>query len=364
MIKESYADDVKRLKRVRPSLRKTETEKYARYKSADPFPWIDAALLNSADLLKYLLTVGIIEPFKASNLKGVTYQCTFSGEAHCYDPKEKRMKQADLNDDQELVLERNSITYLRIEEKFHVPEYMALRFNLSVSNAYKGLLLGTGPIIDPGFDGNLFIPLHNLTGNEYVIKKGASLIRVEFTKLSRHPVWEKRPVGCFPPIEPITKVTPSYKSFDESIREALLDTKKSQFYIIGDNNKPSVSSSIPDMIRSSAEKADKAQESAKIAAEEAKRSAEIAAEEADKNEDTIAHMSAEFDRKTRNWSIIGLIGALVAIATIVITCFSLLQDANIRYDSVVQDLEDCKQQIRELTEQLETTRKQLKRYGF
>lgn len=31
---------------------------------------------------------------------------------------------------------------------------MVLRFNLSVSNAYKGVLLGTGPIVDPGFEGS------------------------------------------------------------------------------------------------------------------------------------------------------------------------------------------------------------------
>ncbi len=30
------------------------------------------------------------------------------------------------------------------------------------SIVYKGLLLGTGPIVDPGFVGKLYIPLHKL----------------------------------------------------------------------------------------------------------------------------------------------------------------------------------------------------------
>jgi prefoldin subunit 5 len=52
------------------------------------------------------------------------------------------------------------------------------------------LLLGTGPIVDPGFNGKLFIPLHNLTSNRYVIKKNAQLISVEFTKLSKNDEWK------------------------------------------------------------------------------------------------------------------------------------------------------------------------------
>lgn len=347
MAKTSYtATDIESLKRANPSLDKTEAEKYAKYKSIDPFPYIDAALLNSADLLKYLLTVGIIDPFDEKKLKGVTYQCTFSGEAHRYDPEIKGMKSIHLSDNEELVLEKNSITYLKIEEKIHVPEYMVLRFNLSVSNAYKGLLLGTGPIIDPGFDGNLFIPLHNLTGNEYVIKKGASLIRIEFTKLSRNPVWKKGKINVLPAIAPITKETPPYASFSKSIEDALLDSDKKQFYTKGDII--SVRSSIPDVIADSANKAKEAQKSANTAADEAKKSA-----------DAITKISAEVEGKVRNWSVIGLIGVAVALATILITSFSLIHDANTRYDGMVQEIEACKQQIVALTQQLEEAQEQL-----
>lgn len=350
MAKTSYtATDIENLKRANPSLDRPEAEKYAKYKSIDPFPYIDAALLNSADLLKYLLTVGIIDHFDEKKLKGVTYQCAFSGEAHRFDPEAGGMKEIHLNDNEELVLGKNSITYLKIEEKIHVPEYMVLRFNLSVSNAYKGLLLGTGPIIDPGFDGNLFIPLHNLTANEYVIKKGAPLIRVEFTKLSRHSIWREKRVGALPNIEPITKETPPYTSFSKSIEDALLDSDKKKFYTRG--GVISVRSSIPDAIADSANKAKEAQKSANTAADEAKKSA-----------DAITKISAEVEGKVRNWSVIGLIGVAVALATILITSFSLIQDTNVRFDGIVQELETCKQQISVLTQQLEEAQEQLDLY--
>ena len=72
------------LMRADPSLARKETEKYTEYKSKDPFPKVGEALLNSVDLLMYLLKVGIVEPFDVNKLKGVTYQCTFSeiGRAH------------------------------------------------------------------------------------------------------------------------------------------------------------------------------------------------------------------------------------------------------------------------------------------
>lgn len=219
-----------------------------------------------------------------------------------------------------------------------MPDYMVLRFNLSVSNAYKGLLLGTGPIIDPGFDGNLFIPLHNLTGNEYIIKRGAPLIRVEFTKLSRHPIWNNKKTYVFPFVGPITKETPAYENFSRSIRDALLDSDKKQFYTKGDVI--SVRSSIPDAIANSAKKAKDAQESAS---------------EAEKSAKTM-----------RNWSVFGIITTVVTVviaaAGILLTSYSLIQDANARYDGIIQELDTCKQQICALTEQLEITRKQLEQY--
>ena len=339
MSRQDYTeDDVKRLETAKPFLKKAEAEKYDIYKSTDPFPWIGEALLNSADLLKYLLTVGIVDPFKVSNLKGVTYQCTFSGEAHRFDLKAREMKEIQLNDNEELVLEQNSITYLKIAEKFHVPEYMVLRFNLSVSNAYKGLLLGTGPIIDPGFNGNLFIPLHNLTGNEYIIKKGAPLIRVEFTKLSRHPVWSKGEAELFPPIDPITKKTPPYTFFSKSIEDALLDPDKKRFYTKG--GAISVRSSIPDMIKKSADEAEDAQKSAANALNAAEKVGKIA----------------------KKWSIIGIITVIITVAGILHSSYSLVHDAHTRFDNIAKELETCKQQISVLTQELESARAQLEQY--
>ncbi len=159
-------------------LLKSEEEKYNYFKKHDPFPSIPDALLNSIDIVKYVLTIGMIQPFDPESLDGATYTCNFSGKYICDD--NGKLKEGT----GELTLPPNSIAFLEMEPIFRIPEYLILRFNLKVKHVYKGLLLGTGPIIDPGYQGKLHIPLHNLTSNEYIIKKGAQIISIEFTKLS------------------------------------------------------------------------------------------------------------------------------------------------------------------------------------
>lgn len=163
-------------------------KKYNDFKSKDPFPQISDSLLNFIDISMYALTTGMLDPFIPEKLTGVTYTCCFSGKYARYN-RCNQMETKELADGETLQILPNSVTYLEIGTYFRVPHYMVFRFNLKVHNVYKGLLLGTGPIIDPGYKGKIFIPLHNLTANTYIITKGADLISVEFTKLDRDNDW-------------------------------------------------------------------------------------------------------------------------------------------------------------------------------
>ena len=170
-------------------LKNPAKEKHEDFKQVDPFPDIQDALLNSADIVKYILTTGMIDPFTPEKLSGATYTCEFSGEYIYWDAHKIKHKK-NLPEDEKLSINSDSIVFLGIEPIFYIPQYIALRFNLRVKNAYKGLLLGTGPIVDPGYIGKLFIPLHNLTSNEYCIKREADLIDIEFTKISKNDKWD------------------------------------------------------------------------------------------------------------------------------------------------------------------------------
>jgi len=164
-------------------------DRYAVFQNVDPFFDSCDSLLSGGDVAKYALAAGILEPFHPEQLSGVTYSANFSGQLYYWGEDGGEIHLA-LHDGETYTIPPNSITYLEIDTTFRVPNYMALRFNLRVKNVYKGLLLGTGPIVDSGFVGRLFIPLHNLTSNSYEIKKGAKLIEVEFTKLSSRDEWK------------------------------------------------------------------------------------------------------------------------------------------------------------------------------
>lgn len=173
-----------------PDTDKLAEERFWKYKDQDPFPDIVPALLNSADIADYVAHTGMIFPFDPSRLGPASYEMILGGEYLYWDENGKKCSCKDIKTGDELVLRKNSITYVSVRETFRIPNYIALRFNLRVKHVHRGLLLGTGPLVDPGFHGKLMIPIHNLTNNEYTIKPGENLISVEFTKVSPNPDWK------------------------------------------------------------------------------------------------------------------------------------------------------------------------------
>jgi hypothetical protein len=145
----------------------------------------------------------------------------------------------------EYELPENSIVFVQIESKIRLPDYIALRFNLRIKHVHRGLLLGTGPLVDPGFGGDLLIPLHNLTSKKYVIKIDDGIIWIEFTKTSHNK--EKWPahVGKFSPIQ-------SHKT----------DVPFSTYFERANQNNP-IQSSIPSAVKDARELARSADASAK-----------------------------------------------------------------------------------------------------
>jgi deoxycytidine triphosphate deaminase len=96
------------------------------------------------------------------------------------------------------VFQKNSIIFVTTREKLTLPYYIVARFNIRVNWVYDGVLLGTGPQVDPGFSGFLSCPLYNLTNVDLTIKRGQDFATIDFEKtttlLDGHPWDEKK--GC------------------------------------------------------------------------------------------------------------------------------------------------------------------------
>jgi len=173
--------------------------KYNEFKEKDPFPEIAPALLNSSDIQDYAEKTGMIYPFYKDNLKPASYGIKIKGEYTYWDSPEKKIsgKLENLTDKDEdgdivFILKKNSIAYVQLEPEFRFPSYIAGRFNLKIKHIYQGILLGTGPLVDPGYEGSIYTPLHNLTNNDYKIKINKALVWMEFTKLSSNQIWNPK----------------------------------------------------------------------------------------------------------------------------------------------------------------------------
>lgn len=155
----------------------------------DPYPRIACALLHSGDLRAYAehgaTSDQLFQPFDPSKLKPASYEISACGTAYWWSEaagEEPHTKELSENDT--LVIPENGIVFIRPRVKFNVPPYLALRFNLHIRLVHRGLLLGTGPLVDPGFEGHLLIPVHNLTDRPFVLRAADGFIWIEVTKLS------------------------------------------------------------------------------------------------------------------------------------------------------------------------------------
>ena len=231
-------------------------KRFELYKNTDPYPLIQPALLNSADILAYVKATSLIYPFDLKRLKGASYDVPIKGKVIFWNPEDKdKTKPHEVTLDSEekyFDLLPNAIAFVTLEPTFRIPSYLALRFNLKIKHIYKGLLLGTGPLVDPCFVGKLSIPLHNLTRNTYRFHGGEELITLEFTKMSCSSRWNPYPYYPGHHEVYIENPIPQDRTVLEYVRKAL--TK---------DDLPNVISSIPEATETAKNAAKKAEQEVK-----------------------------------------------------------------------------------------------------
>jgi deoxycytidine triphosphate deaminase len=116
--------------------------------------------------------------YKKENLRPASYTLTIGDDYIDSEGKVQRLSE----DEDSFVFEKNSIVFVSIHEKFELPYYVIARFNIRVNWVYDGVLLGTGPQVDPGFSGFLSCPLYNLTNSDLTIKRRQDFATIDFEK--------------------------------------------------------------------------------------------------------------------------------------------------------------------------------------
>ncbi|MDA8259361.1 MAG: hypothetical protein M0Z99_27610 [Betaproteobacteria bacterium] len=267
-------------------------ERFQKFHVLDPLPEIPPALLNEMDIYDYCRITGMVLPFEQDQkilkekLKFASYEIDFLGDVHYIDDVDGSHKVETIERSTPFVLRKNSIAFVYLKTEFRLPYYIAIRFNLKITHVHRGLLLGTGPLIDPGYKGRLLIPLHNLTSLNYTLIGGDGLIWVEFTKLSPHPLWNME----------------AQRSEERGPTEALPHRKigfsAQKFFNRASDGRPAASS-IPGEVRV-----------AKVSADEAKSTVE------------------EIRKKIRDYAILGGVALGVGLASVLIAALNLISTAN------------------------------------
>lgn len=282
-------------------------QRHKRFASDDPFPSIPPALLGSPAFLKYIRTTGMIHPFRGWNVKEgrvdtklvkpASYEMR-PGRSFFYFDEQKNLIEKKLSEPSQkyIKLPANSITFVSTQETFRLPLYIAVRFNLRIKHVHRGILLGTGPLIDPGYDRPILIPLHNLTDEDYFIPLDEGLIWVEFTKT--HP----------------TPAHPQFRDpeFGEPTLPKHTHDKDFRDFLFAAANGAAIRSSISGV-------------------------SQIASRASARVE--------RADRRLRNFGIIGAISLLLAVAALLYPTLSLIFTANQNLDANRQEVAELKQRI-------------------
>jgi|SRR5215469_555380 len=120
----------------------------------------------------------ISEGYDEKKLRPAAFTLTIGDEYADSEGKRKKLTEAEPS----FEMPPNSIVFVSIAETLDLPYYIAARFNLRVDWVYKGILLGTGPQVEPGFRGKLSCPLYNLTNRPHTIVLGDEFATIDFER--------------------------------------------------------------------------------------------------------------------------------------------------------------------------------------
>ncbi len=121
------------------------------------------------------------ETYEPKNLRPAAYTLTIGDPCIDSDGVERCLSE----ERGSIVFKKNSIIFVSTKEYLQLPYYVIARFNLRVDWVYSGILLGTGPQVDPGFSGKLSCPLYNLTETDIIIKRGEKFATIDFEKTTK-----------------------------------------------------------------------------------------------------------------------------------------------------------------------------------
>jgi deoxycytidine triphosphate deaminase len=143
---------------------------------ADPLEGAGAVL--AADEIRFYCSLfGMVRRFDDNNLRTASYRLTVG------DPVRLGDQVLDLSTaGSALAIPPRESATLVPAEVLLMPHYLIGRIGLTIGLVQKGLLLGAGPQVDPGYQGALACPVYNMTNHPIQLSRGDRLLRIDFVR--------------------------------------------------------------------------------------------------------------------------------------------------------------------------------------
>ncbi len=123
----------------------------------------------------------ITEGYDESNVQPASYDLTLGKE--CYTGTRGRFELTDRNPI--LSIESYDIAVVSTQEELKLPQYIIGRFNIRIGLIYRGILLVTGPQVDPGYEGKLYTVLYNFSRQPIQLHLDEHVTTIDFIKTTQ-----------------------------------------------------------------------------------------------------------------------------------------------------------------------------------
>lgn len=149
---------------------------------ADPDPqvwsnWLGAVLLRN-EIERYCREpIRLITPFEQRYLKPASYHLRLGAKCRV-DGDDLELSAAHPR----LTIQPHGIAVVTTLETVNIPAFLIARWNLKVKKVYEGLVWVGGAQVDPGYSGNLFCPLYNLSNTPVHLEFGETLFSIDFVR--------------------------------------------------------------------------------------------------------------------------------------------------------------------------------------
>lgn len=140
------------------------------------------AVLLSNEIRYYAEKYRMIEPFEMENLKPAGIYLTL-GPVYSMGGKMQELEKKPGKD--ELIIPPFQVAIIKTFETINLPRFIIARWNLRVTNVYKGLLWTGALQVDPGWLGQLPCPIYNLSNKDVTLRLGEKIVLMDFVKTTQ-----------------------------------------------------------------------------------------------------------------------------------------------------------------------------------